>query len=363
MVTIYIDESGHSGDMISSGNDFDFQRQPYFSLAGIGLEDSHDWEYQISELRSQHRIPSGELKSKSLISKPKFSADVINTLLDQHVPLFIEIVDKRYFICTHITSFQLLAPCLGYPESADLNSIKNTTADFLYFNAPTHLLNAFVTSCLVPGDSTLLKSFSSLRQMSTQSNYRGSEAQIAQCITHMIEVAESEYKNLNDIQKEPWLSFLPSPDLNKHAKRVWMLPNLTSFTNIYARINRYYGHRLANIRLVHDQQLEVENILRQNKEAAESLHSIASLPYTPNSDYRFEEKATFEFAMSHETIGIQLADIVAGAIMRFFRDVNAGSSISPELSDAVMRIISKWDGSSGCGLNQVVPTNNVININ
>lgn len=31
-----------------------------------------------------------------------------------------------------------------------------------------------------------------------------------------------------------YLRFLPSPDPNKHGKNGWMLPNLSSLTNMYA---------------------------------------------------------------------------------------------------------------------------------
>ncbi|HEP9943544.1 TPA: DUF3800 domain-containing protein [Pseudomonas aeruginosa] len=359
MSTIYIDESGHSGDMINSGKGYDFKGQPYFALAGVGLEDGHDWEGCISELRSRHRIPPGELKSKSLTSKPKFSADVINALLDQRAPLFVELVDKRYFICTSITSFQLLAPCLGYPESVGLHFLKNTVADFLHFHASERVLDKFVASCLAPEDATLRASFASLREMATQPTYKGAAVQIAKGVAHMVEVAEAEYHEQSDTKDESWLRFLPPPDVNKHAKQVWMLPNLTSFTSIYARMNRYYGRRLAGIRLVHDQQFEVESILRRGKAAAENLSSTMDLPYTPQSDYRFEEEASIDFAQSHEAIGVQLADIVAGATMRFFRDTDAGTPISNELREAMMRLISEGDERTGYGLNQVVPTANV----
>ncbi|QRI93003.1 DUF3800 domain-containing protein [Delftia lacustris] len=361
MTTVYIDESGHSGDMINSGTGYDFKGQPYFALAGVGLEDDHDWEDRISELRSRHRIPPGELKSKSLTSKPKFSAEVINALLDQQAPLFVELVDKRYFICTCITSFQLLAPCLGYPESVELHFIKNNVADFLHFQASDRVLDTFVASCLAPEDATLRASFASLREMAIQQTYRGDARHIADGIAHMVEVAESEYLEQSATENEPWLRFLPPPDVNKHAKQVWMLPNLTSFTSIYARLNRYYGRRLAGIRLVHDQQLEVESILLQGKAAAENLDKNIDLPYTPQSDYRFEEKASIDFAQSHEAIGVQLADIVAGATMRFFRDSDAATPVSSELREAVMRLISEGDARTGYGLNQVVPTANVLN--
>ncbi|MNV86514.1 hypothetical protein D3C71_1805570 [compost metagenome] len=124
-------------------------------------------------------------------------------------------------------------------------------------------------------------------------------------------------------------------------------------------MNRYYGRCLAGIRLVHDQQFEVESILRRGKATAEHLGNTMDIPYTPQSDYRFEEEATLVFSQSHEAVGVQLADIVAGATMRFFRDMDTGTSVSPELREAIMRLISEGDERTGYGLNQVVPNANV----
>ncbi|NWD64359.1 DUF3800 domain-containing protein [Pseudomonas sp. IPO3774] len=343
MTTVYIDESGHSGDMINSGNAYDFKGQPYFALAGIGLEDGHDWGDRINELRSRHRISAGELKSKSLTAKPDFrpksSMDCLISVLR-----FSSRWSTSVFICTSITSFQLLPACLGYTESVKLHSIKNTVADFLYFHASERVLDTFVASCLAPGDATLRASFAVLRDMATDLGYTGSAVQIAEGTAHMVQEAEAEYGEQRDNGGEAWMRFLPLPDLNKHAKQVWMLPNLTSFTSIYARMNRYYSRRLAGIRLVHDQQLEVENILRQGKMTAENLSRSMDLPYIPQSDYRFEEEASIEFAQSHEAIGVQLADIVAGTVMRYFRDTDAGTPVSSELREAMMRLIDEGDG-------------------
>lgn len=214
-------------------------------------------------------------------------------------------------------------------------------------------------SCLAPGDGTLRASFAVLRDMATGLGYTGSAVQIAEGIAHMVQEAEAEYDEQRVNGGEAWSRFLPPPDLNKHAKQVWMLPNLTSFTSIYARMNRYYSRRLAGIRLVHDQQLEVENILRQGKMTAENLSHSVDLPYTPQSDYRFEEEASIEFAQSHEAIGVQLADIVAGTVMRYFRDTDVGTPVSSELREAMMRLIDEGDERRGYGLNQVVATANV----
>ncbi|PIF73789.1 hypothetical protein CLU95_0906 [Variovorax sp. 54] len=345
--------------MINGGIGYDFKGKPYFALAGVGLQDGYDWDERIKELRDRYRVPSGELKFESLVSKPKFSAAVINALLDQQAPLFVEVVDKRYFICTCIASFQLLPPCLGYPESMRLEFLKNAVADFLNAHASGRVLDSFVASCLMPGGATLRASFSSLRDLATKTTYEGAAAQVAKGFGLMVEVVEAEYRELSVAQHHPWLNFLPPPELNRHSKQGWMLLNLTSFTSIYARMNRYYRRRLAGIRLVHDQQFEVGSILRQDKAAAERMRSKMDLPYTSRFDDRVEQVDALDPGQSHEVVGVQIADVVAGATMRFFRDSNTSTSMSSELREAMMRLISAEDERTGYGLKQVVPTGKV----
>ncbi|WP_155713109.1 hypothetical protein [Burkholderia stagnalis] len=68
----------------------------------------------VGELKLRHRLPSGELKSKGLVSKPAFVAELIETNLREHLPVFVEVVDKRYFACIQVVLNQLLSPVLGY---------------------------------------------------------------------------------------------------------------------------------------------------------------------------------------------------------------------------------------------------------
>jgi len=76
MTTIYIDESGHSGDMVDNGTGYDFKRQPYFALAGVGLQDEEEWDARLQALRDRHRIPSGERDARSLEPVLNFGAPV-----------------------------------------------------------------------------------------------------------------------------------------------------------------------------------------------------------------------------------------------------------------------------------------------
>ena len=48
-------------------------------------------------------------------------------------------------------------------------------------------------------------------------------------------------------------AFLPVPDQGKKAKSFWILPNLSSFTNIYARINLMHGGEIRGLRIFHDE--------------------------------------------------------------------------------------------------------------
>jgi hypothetical protein len=136
-----------------------------------------------------------------------------------------------------------------------------------------------------------------------------------------------------------------------------MLPNLSSLTNLYARLNLFHKRKLAGITLVHDQQLQLDEILRQAMEAAERMQEDA---FTPHSDYRFTETANLEFSASNRNVGIQCADVLAGTVMRYFRDKSAGVPIRSEIETLMRKLLSGIDSKSSYGIIQVVPTRNVL---
>ena len=108
-------------------------------------------------MRIRHRIPAGELKSKSLQNQPVFVAEV----LDARLPLFVEIVDKRFFICMNLVTHQLLPPVMGFPEGPQLHFLKNVAVDFLYDEVSEHVLNQYVRACVDPSDHSLMSAFGS----------------------------------------------------------------------------------------------------------------------------------------------------------------------------------------------------------
>jgi hypothetical protein len=351
--SFYIDESGHSGDAVRSGTAYDFIDQPIFALAAIGIEDESGFVRDIEPLRTKHRAPTGELKSKSL--RADFTADLIAYICDRRLPFFAEVVDKRYFICIKLIESQLLPPIIGYEPSEELHFLKNSLADFLYQEVSDHVLDQFVAACLDPSDHTLMSAFGSQLLFTAGTPDNGDDRDFREAMRHMIVTTMSEYAELRKSDGSAHLRFLPVGDMNKRGKQVWMLPNLSSFTNIYARINLFRHGRLADVKLVHDEQLELDDILRESKRAAETIRQSGLKPFTPHADYQFNEAATLEFVKSHECPGIQAADVVAGALMRFYRDrLRGDTSGSTKVDRAVRRLVFESDSYTGIGVNQVM---------
>jgi len=359
--TFYIDESGHSGDAVKSGDAYDFKDQPFFVLAAVGVEDEITLAAKILELRDKHRIAAGEMKAKSLLSKPEFVCDVIEWACGSGMPVFVELVDKKYFLCMNIVTTQVIPPSSGLKDSIELKTFRNHIADCLYARAPDKLFDDFVRSCLEPGIESLRHSFQSQIDFGHAAAYRG--IRIGEFIAKMSTESLDDFETLLDEAPDAFMRFIPPPDRNKRGKLVWMLPNLTSFTHIYARINKYRQGRVGDVRIVHDVQLEIEDILREGKRLSEELHKLGDLPITPHANFQFEEVGSLEFGASHESAGIQVADVLAGVVMRFFRAHQKGDEAqATALARGVGALLLATDAGTGSGLNQVVPTHNVLHI-
>lgn len=253
MLKYYIDESGHSGDLTSkTGDNYDFEGQPYFVLAAVGIKDISAVNEPIAALRSKHKIPDGELKSKGLQSKPQFIADVIEFLLTKKYPILVEVVNKRYFICIEIVNCILLPPHLGYDGSQQVWWMRNVLVDWLYDRIPEKNLNQFVDSCRNPSDHMLMTVFGGLLLFAFSEIRKEKEPDISLCLRHMVEESMSSYGEMREKNSAAYFRFLPIPDDSKRQRKIWMLPNLSSLTNLYARLNLMHGRKLKDIQLVHD---------------------------------------------------------------------------------------------------------------
>ena len=104
----YLDESGNSGDVIPKSSSDPFSGQPSFALAGIGFPREEQADCLLQELKERYRIQSTELKASQVFKKPEFIQKLFQEIIELNYPLFIELMDKKYFIAVNICSFYLL---------------------------------------------------------------------------------------------------------------------------------------------------------------------------------------------------------------------------------------------------------------
>jgi hypothetical protein len=354
----YLDESGSTGDLARPGARFDFGQQQVFTLACLGVDDEKALGLEIERLKSRHRIQASELKSASVIKKPELIIDLLEYLDRRRLPLMIEVVDKRFMIAANMVNTVIL-PCVGACDLSPQSSfIRNIMAEYIHYYVTPALFEAYVKACDAYSITNMLEVFDELLGWLTK---RDPQDEIAEGLYRSVVDARSEFQELSsEDTAAAQRRFLPIPDIGKRAQSIWMLPNLTCFTNIYARINRLCGRRIGFVTLFHDEQSHFDEIVRSAKHTTEDLANTLSVPLMPFADYHFIEKATLVFTNSTTSPGIQAADVLAGFIMRYTKEVLYGDCPPSEAAkDSFNGILNLSEPIEGRGVNFVLPTNDL----
>jgi hypothetical protein len=130
-----VDESGNTGDAAKMVDAFG--GQPSFALVGVGEPSgSRKLDGIVQRLRQKYRIQSPELKSRALTRHPSLGLDLLESLLVESCPVFIELMDKQFYLSTNIVSFFLGRPWLDM-ASEECRLVANGFAD-LSFGRPIH---------------------------------------------------------------------------------------------------------------------------------------------------------------------------------------------------------------------------------
>jgi hypothetical protein len=123
--------------------------------------------------------------------------------------------------------------------------------------------------------------------------------------------------------------------------------------HIYGRLNRYSDGQLAGMSLYHDEQSQFDQALQDGMKLAESGVG-EGLPPQPIADFRFDQKATLSFHVSHSSIGVQVADLLAGMVAYGLKELRKLSSkLSPEWQVAFGDLLEVDGPHRGVGVNIV----------
>ncbi|USQ98436.1 DUF3800 domain-containing protein [Caulobacter sp. RL271] len=302
---LYLDESGHGGDVAGGGG---FAQQRLFTLACVGVGEPRLLVSELERLRAEFKIPPGELKSKTLKTRlTPIALALIAFFRAQGWPIFIEAVDKRYFLAIHIVQHMLCGDLNGgYVDQVSRNAMAELLAD--WDAAPA--FTAYMGACREPSIEKIRIALQTLWDwLETR------DEEIART-TQILTMFARDRAGRADADP---LGFLPLADIGPGGRPVWILPNLQCLTNIYARINLWAGRQVKDLQLIHHAQLQYESVLRDGKTLMEALGGQGAEIWTPFADYGLEESASLRFASSDEEPCIQAADIVAGAVMRCMR--------------------------------------------
>jgi len=350
----YIDESGNTGDLARTNADLDFGGQAVFSLAAVGITDENSLTEELAALRKKHNVQAVELKlSKILKRKPDFALDAVDLLVRKDFPFFVEVVDKKYQLAVSITNGFIWPPYFNTEESQETVWLKNIFADYIYAKVPNDVIYEFVQCTNNPSNEKTGAFFDLLKNcVSLDSNV------IAQGIASQVEESKDDFRIMIEQEGEnAYQRFLPPPDIGKREQEVWMLPNFSSFTNIYARVNLYLAGNLEKSRIFHDEQAHFDEIIAQAKRQAEGIKIDSAKFKLPYSDYNFREMADLSFKASPESTGIQLADITAGLSMRWYQAHLQEEKDTEVLDKAMNLLLEHTERERGTGINLVAPHN------
>jgi hypothetical protein len=223
--------------------------------------------------------------------------------------------------------------------------------EFLGQAAPTSVLQAFVTACDRPSYATVE---ASLRAAAAWARGFRPSFELTEIVAGLASLG------LEEIEPEAaadeaysYRRYLPSPDDGPSGKPMWMLPGLSCFTNLYARLNLAHQRQMAGVTIVHDEQRYVEGAIRDGKAAQEALAAAGRALRVPFADYDIGEPATLEFRRSADVIGLQVADVIAGVVTRHMKTVLTTPRASRPIQDVFDQILEFTDPAKGCGVNFV----------
>ena len=348
----YIDESGNTGDLTKAGGETYGFEQRMFTLAAVGCELDDAFMERFNVLRTAHRMQPPEVKSRQAYERPQFVSDLLDLLEERGCPIFIEAVDKHYFVIANIID-RIVVPYLGACDVQPRSLwIKGVMADHMAIYGPPELAQAFVACCQSRDYAEVRDFYKQIIRWAETS--RLPTEGVADAFVRFTRDSLKDFRKLPKAKAVE--NALPIPDTSPKGKLLWVLPNLTSFTHVYARINRFLEKQVSGVTLFHDEQLQFGDVLRQNKGVMESFNALNMQLPLKTADFEFSASAELEFVCSHDSIGIQIADVLAGFVSRYIQQaVWGGIEMDANRMAIFNRIVDTGERERGTGMNIVAP--------
>lgn len=311
----YLDESGTTGDLINKKFDLTFANQPIFTHACIGVENENSIIESIEEIKTKHDLSKSELKCEDLYFKnPEAILDIVKLIDRERLPLICEVMDKKYLIAISIVNHYILTES-GMDEYTTrwLSIMGNGIAEHITYHLPQECYFEFFELCKKPSEEQLLKFFDMML-----THFYDDEMSLNHVINHMMSDRKQEYFTLKEELgfDECIKLFYPIPDIDSRDNPLALLPHVNSFYYMIAKLNKTHSGDFSDINIIHDTQNEFSATLRHCFEDLKD-NDVNDYAYDEHADYKVTTPPALKFVDSKSSIGIQIADIIAGFLNRF----------------------------------------------
>lgn len=353
---LFIDESGNTGETLFSNSKFNFTEQPYYVLAGILLNESTETNFQkfVIEKKTEYRIEGNELKAKKLYEKRfDFIKVIINYIVDNKIPFFIELMEKKFFIHMQMVDY-FFVPYYSVPITQTSINQKRFLASYLgdyldenVYEQFTKIVKDYTNESLESFYSFLIDYFNSINQ--TES-------------AKLIESTQDDYFDVKKTEgaEEALKKFLPLPDKNPKGRLIHSLPNYSAFTNIIGRTNFFCSENgKSKFHIIHDEQKQFDIIFEEAVESMKNTDSDFLIEkLNIKGIFNIENSVNLSFVDSKDSLSVQVADLLSGVVMRFWTDFENNQK---DLVDKYLPLIKKINcpyRNTNIGINYVVPIKN-----
>lgn len=350
---IYIDESGNTGEISCANSKFNFTEQPYYVLAGILLNEiqRNNIEAFILNLKIKFKIQGNELKAKNIYdSKPSFAKEIINYIIENKIPFFIELMDKQFYINMLLVEY-FIVPYYSLPINKENILAKRFTASHLNNLLNVNIYDNFIKTIKENTAESLEKFYHILINHFNNTGYKE--------LADNVVMTKEDYFEAKEIDSQLALKkFSPIPDKNPNDRLIHFLPNYGAFTNIIGRTNLYQIEHFLNpcFEIVHDEQKQFDVIFQEALKSMKNVDADILLKnLEKNGAFNLLDSIKLTFTDSKTNIPVQISDLIAGIVMRFWMDFIDGKESKIKTYIPLIAKLNYPIEGSTAGINYVVP--------
>lgn len=309
MYKLYMDESGHSGELLNWSKDLN---QPIFSLCGI-LVNNDRLERVNYELKELFCINSNE-EIKSINEKYNYSfiTDIFNVIKKYDIKIVGEIIEKKYYYSGRIVDtiikssyhYMLTNDLLTREELLDyiiINDyyIVNRLAELIYENIDYEMMLLYSEILVHKKLESIILLIEKIINLDSQKIAKCHKGLINRCLSSF-----GEYiRKIEKERSEEFVNFfiLKSDIIRGKKKReIFISPHISSLEALKSRVKMKVDEE---IEFYHDEQKEYSKILKDYFNIFE------------------QHELKLEFIDSKDNYLIQVADIFAGILMKYTKEL------------------------------------------